>query len=96
MGWTAIVNAFPIFSYGDGYIEERISSFPFDQEGMKRMWDWCECLSKNVMDFLRERGIGENDCSIICDLHMDSIWEKVDHTQCAYDHYCSLVAKYTS
>jgi hypothetical protein len=53
-----VVNAIPFFSHGEGYIDERINSFLFDQQGMKRMRDWCDHLSKNVMDLLAQRGLG--------------------------------------
>lgn len=87
-----VVNAFHFLSYGEAYINEKIDSFPWDQEGMKRMWGWYGLCSKNVMDFLRESGFGENDSSIICDFHMDSIYEKLAATQDACDSYCSRSA----
>ena len=90
-----VVNAIPFFSHGEGHIDEKITSIRFDQEGMKRMWDWYHRLSKNVMDFLAQIGLGERDSSIICDLHMSSILEKITRIQNEHDYYCSMVARYT-
>ncbi len=83
---TDVVNAFTIFSFGEDYIVETLNRFSFDQEGMKRRWDWYDRLSKNVLEFLGQRHpeLGQLGCSIICDLHMSRIRETITEAESEY------------
>jgi hypothetical protein len=92
---SSIDSAFPIFSFGEGYIDEALNKFSFDQEGMKRRRDWYDRLSKNVLEFLDERfpELGQRGCSIICDLQLSLIREKITRVEDEFDYYRSLEAK---
>ncbi len=93
----SIDSAFPIFSFGEGYIDEALN-FPFHQEGMQRRWDWYDRLSKNVMEFLGQRypELGQRGCSIVCDLQMRRIREKITRAESEFCCYREIVLSYTS
>lgn len=91
---NSIESAFPIFSYGERHIDEVLNKFSFDQDGMKGRWDLYDRLSNNILEFLDQRfpGLGSRECSIICDLQMSQICEKVTRIESEYDCYCSIAA----
>ena len=95
---SSIESAFPIFSFGDRHIVERLSTFSFDEEGMARRWDWYDRLSRNVLEFLGQRfpEVGQRDRSIIGDLQMNQIREKIARDESEYAYYCSIVSRYPS
>ncbi len=94
---SSIDSAFPIFSFGERYIDDALN-FPFDQEGMRRRWDWYDRLSKNVLEFLGQRypELGQRGCSIICDLQMSRIREKIMQAESEFDCYREILLRYTS
>src|SRR5579863_6637177 len=87
----SIENEFLIFSFGENYIDETLDKFPFDQEGMQRLWDWYDHLSQRVLEFLDQRflELGQRGCSAICHLQLSQIREKITAIQSEFDCYTS-------
>ena len=63
---------------------------------MKRRWDWYDRLLKNVLEFLDQRypELGQRGCSIICDLQMSRIREKITRVDNEFVYYRSIVLRY--
>jgi len=92
-----INNAFPVFSFGEGYINERLDRFSFDEEGIRQRWQWHDGLAKNTLSFLNEHfpSHGQRDCLIVCDLQMSRIREKIWATEGEFGLYSSIMQKYS-
>ena len=86
-------NAFPVFYFGEGYVNERLDQFSFDGEGIRQRWQWYDDLAKNVFEFLNERfpGLGQRGCLIVCDVQMSRIRERIRATEDEFHLYSSIV-----
>jgi hypothetical protein len=93
-----INNAFPVFSFGESYINEWLGKFPFHEEGIRQRWRWHDGLAKNILEFLNDRfpDLERLDCFIICDVRLGPIREKIRATEGEYRFYWSVVQKYSS
>jgi len=92
----SINGAIPIFSHGERHIDELLEWFPFDRDGIARQWEMFDSLSRNVMEFLRDRfpTLAELNDSICCDLQLCQLQEKIERNEREYECYRSIVAGY--
>ena len=93
-----INSAFSLFSYGERHIDEFLERYPFDRDGVTQQWEMFDRLSRNVMEFLRERfpALGELNHSICCELQMCQLREKIERNEREYECYHSIMAQYAA
>lgn len=91
-----INNAFPVFSFGEGFVDERLDRFSLDDEGIRQRWRWHDNLAKNILEFLNERfpDLGARGCLVVCDVQMSRIREKIRATEGEFSLYRSILQKY--
>ncbi len=94
----SINGAFPLFSSGERHIDEYLGQFSFEKDGITQRWEMFDLLSRNVMEFLRNRypALGELNCSICCELQMDQLRDKIERNERAYECYLSIVARHAA
>lgn len=92
----SINSAFPIFSDGERQIDEFLEQYPFDRDGVRQQWEMFDRLSRNVMEFLRDRfpALGELNRSICCDLQMCQLREKIERNEREHECYFSIVNRH--
>jgi hypothetical protein len=92
-----INSAFPVFSFGEGYLDEKLDQLSFDEEGIRRRWQMHDLLAKNLIEFLNERfpTLGHRCCLIVCDLQMSRIRERISATEAEFSLYRSLTQRYS-
>jgi hypothetical protein len=95
---NSLKNEFTAFPGDEGQLDAALDKFPFDQEGMCLRWDWCKHLWKEMLGFLDNRfpKLGLRSCSVICDLYMSPIWEKIARRESEYACYREIVDRLTS
>jgi hypothetical protein len=93
----SINSAFPLFSYGERHIDEFLERYPFERDGVTQQWEMFDRLSRNVMEFLRDRfpALGKRNHSICCELQMCQLREKIERNEREYECYRSIMARYS-
>jgi hypothetical protein len=91
----SINDAFPVFSYGERHIDEILERYSFNQDGLTQQWEMFDLLSRNVMEFLRDRfpALGERNRSICCERQMCQLREKIERNERECECYNSIVTR---
>jgi hypothetical protein len=94
----SINRAFQIFSYGERHIDEFLERYSFDRDGITRQWEMFDSLSRNIMEFLRDKypALGEHNHSICCELQMCQLREKIERNEREYECYRSILARHAA
>ena len=92
---NSINNAFPIFSHGEGYIEEFFNKCPVSDDEVRQQREELDRLSKNVFEFVRRRfpALGERDRSRACGLRLNPIRKKIRQVAKGYECYRSIAVR---
>ena len=86
----------PLFSHGEGYIDEFLERSSFDEEGIVQRGRMFDQVSNEIMEFLHRRfpTLGRQNHLICCDLQISHLREKIEAIDCAYEYYQSIMAQY--